>query len=687
MLKNRITAPSSTILRRAALLVLIFAAFLLSTGQSQAQESEHVINPRIGIVNAFEASQFAYDSGAGWELVYFHWNQLQPNGPADWNASGPTGDWLNSARAAGREAVGVLIDTPAWATDGTPTTGVPEGLFLPVNDPGNTWAAFVRQAVGYYGARGVNHWVIWENPDIPRSGRGYRWEGTIEEYYQLVKVAYLVAQEANPNAVIHLGGIGTFDPTWFSRFLDVVVDDSTAPANDYYFDIATVHIFFSPDSVYTLAANPFYLMDSKGVPLKPVWINQTNARPAVDPDVYPEDATFRDYSKVTVEQQAAFIIQAYALGFAAGVERIATYRLVDNLEEDSFQAFGLVRVDGSARPAYTAQQIVAEEFNGFIFARRVDEEAHPLLEYVRLTFPQKVTHVVWARTEETATLVIPARSEQATLIDVHNNRWIVEPEIGEYRVVAAGADCNEPTALRGCLIGGDPWLLVEDGLADPLNEAPPSVQVEEGGVTPTPDPGMIMTATARAMPTATPTPLPTETPTPTITPTPSPLPEATATQEAPPTVESTAPPGETPQEAAEQVTLEEAAEQPAGAGESANPPAGESASGAVPAAAVPGGGLMAFLPLILIGAGVLVIAGGTAYYLRGLPAPVYPPDDGAEEPVDDWPEDEAADQDEGFYDEDETFYADEDEPSEEDWQDTRFLNEGELPPGDEDDLE
>ncbi len=627
---RRHSTPLKAALRLASIL-LVTALSLLSASRTTARPSSRVTNLHVGLVHAYEASQAAYDSNAGWELVYFRWDQLQPGGPADWAPSGPTGEWLDSAHASGREVVGVLIGTPAWATDDMPGTGVPRGLYLPVNDPGNAWAAFVRRAVSYFAARGVNRWVIWEELDIPPGIRGAQWDGTTADYYQLVKVAYLAAKEANPNARIHLGGIGTFDPTWFDRFLDVVIDDPTAPANDYYFDVATVHVFFSPDSVYTLAANPFYLMEKAGMPLKPVWVNKTNARPAVDPDAYPPDTTFKSFIHVTLEQQAAFTIQAYALGFAAGVERIATYRLVDNLAGDDTQAFGLLRTDGSARPAYTAYQIAAQEFNGFVYARRVDEEAHPLIEYVRLTFPQKVTHIVWARTEKTATLVIPARSAQATLIDMHNNRWLVTPQGGEYRVVAGGADCNEPSAPSGCMIGGVPWLLVEEGIEDALGETPPPVEVEEGGTLPTPDPGMALTATAQAVPTATPTSTPTLTPTPTVPPTEvivEPSPQATQAPTTPPQptgspVEEAAPPTSPP---------------PTEIPPTEPPPTGLPPT-PTPIDGRPGQprGVAAILPFLMIGLGVLVIAGGVVYFVNNRPADAQV-EEWEEEPAEEWEE-------------------------------------------------
>jgi hypothetical protein len=590
----------SVISFKAVLAALIIPALMLVAAPAAgAGPQVATTDPRFGLVDAIDAPQSAADSGASWELLPLRWDQLQPGDAGQWTPPSAADSELVAARAAGREVVGILIGTPGWATGGTPVVGVPRGLYLPVSDANNTWASFVRQAVGYYGARGINRWVIWDSPDIVPDGLGSTWEGTTEDYYQLVKTAYLVAKGANPGALIHLGAVTDKNPAWFGHFLDVVVKDPTAAANNFYFDVASVQVYASPDRVYTRTANPSYVMNQVGVPLKPVWINATNARPAVDPKVYPPDKKFNQYSKITLEQQAAFIIQAYALGFSAQADRIAVYRLADNLNEDGGQAFGLVRSEGDPRPAFEAFKLVAQEFSGFRLARRVDEEAHPLIEYVRLTFAAKVTHVAWALTRQTATLIIPARSDQATLIDsVSGERWAVKPEGGVYKVVVGGADCNDPNTVGGCLIGGDPWLLVEDGIADAQTQVAPKSSVQLGGALPTPPPTPTLSPTPPP-PTLTPTTTPTTEPTQTTAATS--LPAATATGEA--------------TSAAAPVSTE-----PPTQGVALPPPTATITPTPSPsqlAEAVRPRGLQALLPYGLIALGVVVVGGGMWFFLAG----------------------------------------------------------------------
>ena len=47
------------------------------------------------------------------------------------------------------DGYGFVEETPAWATDAEPYSGVPCGLYLPVDDPANLWARYARKVVEY----------------------------------------------------------------------------------------------------------------------------------------------------------------------------------------------------------------------------------------------------------------------------------------------------------------------------------------------------------------------------------------------------------------------------------------------------------------------------------------------------------------------------------------------------------
>ena len=103
--------------------------------------------------------------------------------------------WLKNA-----ELIGLLIGIPEWARD---AHGLPQGLWLDHDDPANLWAVFVRETAGRYAGR-IDHWIIWNEPDIDETEVAHSWNGSVDDFYQLQRVAYIAAKEANPHAVIHL---------------------------------------------------------------------------------------------------------------------------------------------------------------------------------------------------------------------------------------------------------------------------------------------------------------------------------------------------------------------------------------------------------------------------------------------------------------------------------------------------
>jgi hypothetical protein len=182
--------------------------FFVDSGSPVAAERplQSALDPRFGAVESFWAPAEAAALGVGYERILFYWNEIQPSGPGDWNTLHVPEEWLNEAVAQGREVVGLLKNTPNWATEGEFAAGVPNGLYLPIDDPNNLWANYVRQVSAYYGQRGVRAWIVWNEPDIAPNVYGHEFSGSTEDYYQLVKVAYQVIKAIDPGARVLLGG-------------------------------------------------------------------------------------------------------------------------------------------------------------------------------------------------------------------------------------------------------------------------------------------------------------------------------------------------------------------------------------------------------------------------------------------------------------------------------------------------
>jgi hypothetical protein len=534
-----------TILRIRDLLLILLTLLGLISPLTSSRAQEIPPDPRFGMVEAFWDTDAAVEAGVAWERILFKWSELQPNGPDDWNTLHVPDEWLQWAGAQGREVVGLLKNTPYWATDANPPleASPPRGLDLPLDDPANAWATFVRRTVEFFAPRGVHRWIVWNEPDIPPGVYGQEWAGSVEEYYRLLKVAYLVIKEADPEAHVHLAGL-TFwhDRDWLKKFLAVATADPEAPAHGYFFDVVSLHIYFQTDTVDYIVNEARAALSAYGLN-KPLWINETNASPDADPQ-WPMT---RPRWRVDLREQASFILQAYALGLAAGAERIAVYKLMDAGLPVGGESFGLLRPDHSRRPAYTAYCLVTRHYAGTRSARIVRQ---PSLTQVTLDRGERTTRVFWARTEAEVSLTVPALAAQATLIDQEGNTQMLDGSSGSYTLNLPGARCADETL--GCIIGGPTYLLVEEAPASgagapSVDEALPPVEANAtplatSTLRPTPPgstPPPILTASATPSPSPSPSASPTASPTwtataspttsPSATPSPSPVPPPTVT--------------------------------------------------------------------------------------------------------------------------------------------------------------
>lgn len=460
-------------------------------------------DPRFGAASVFWEPEKAAELDLGWERILFYWSEIQPEGPDDWNTLHVMEEWLQEADAQGREVVGLIKNTPPWATDDVPYGGVPRGLYEPVDDPTNLWAVFVRRLVTYYSERGVHRWIIWNEPDIEVGVYGNEWAGDVEDYYRLLKVAYLVINEVDPQATVHLAGLTYWhDVTagreqYLRRFLEVATADPEAPAHDYFFDVVSLHIYFRVETVASIVREIDAVQQSFGLD-KPIWINETNAAPTLDPE-WPVN---RPQFQIDLEQQAWYIVQAYALGFAAGAESIGIYKLTDVQLPPGGESFGLLRPDLSERPGYYALQTAVDVLSGFSDVQMEENDAYYVVTFTR---PQGVTRILWARTPEVVTLSLPATAAEATLVQATGETTPQAAEESAYMLTLEGARCYDL-----CLVGGPPLIVVEqveeEATATATQEAP------AGEATPLPSP------TATALPTATVLQVATVTPFPTLTP-------------------------------------------------------------------------------------------------------------------------------------------------------------------------
>jgi len=315
-------------------------------------------DPRFGVDEAFPQAATADALGVRWTRVPFIWDYVQPTGPASYNpfvlSNHGSDAVIDSEIAQGRTPVGLLLGTPAWARQNKAwgEASVPVNIDRPWNDPRNYWAAYCYKMAKHYAGK-IDQWIIWNEVSIPtgkngQAGEWTQWRGTPPQYARLLEVAYQAIHAANPTAKVVLYG----DPYWYdhgaylSNILNLLAKADPTGRYHGYFDAANLHLYIGAPSFYWIISDLRQQLRAHGWSDKQVWVNETNVEPYDDP-AHREPV---DQFRVTMDEQAGFLVDAFATDIAAKVDRIEVYRMFDGTETtDGLAALGLVSnrmVDG-----------------------------------------------------------------------------------------------------------------------------------------------------------------------------------------------------------------------------------------------------------------------------------------------------------------------------------------------------
>jgi hypothetical protein len=191
------------------------------------------------------------------------------------------------------------------------------------------------------------------------------------------------------------------------------------------------------------------------------------------------------------------MIESAALARAAGVERYAVYKMRDE-EAENDQYYGLVRNDGSMRPAYRAYQTAVRElvgardatyfWNGSALAPTEDEITALLastrsrpqfvwpgaLNGVRMQRGADRVTVLWNASAAPLPVVVPTSADEATAIDKYG---AVQPlgrdaDGGLHLTLGPATNNTDARDETLILVGGDPVILVEPGMAEARDPFP-----------------------------------------------------------------------------------------------------------------------------------------------------------------------------------------------------------------------
>jgi hypothetical protein len=214
-----------------------------------------------------------------------------------------------------------------------------------------------------------------------------------------------------------------------------------------------LHLYDEPARLYQAPLLFRQLLAARGLE-RPIWINETNVAPTDDrANLLPQAGT-----DATLDAQASYVVQATAWALAAGVEHLSIYPFADGEAAPAGEQMGLVRSDGSTRPAYQAYQTVTRYLLGVREARV--EQNGEVVEIVLRQDGGRVT-VVWSAVPRPVEVAIEATAPSARLVDKYGQVQSLSPTGNAYRLTLDPAPTSAAGSSVSSPIGGSPLLLVE----------------------------------------------------------------------------------------------------------------------------------------------------------------------------------------------------------------------------------
>ncbi|MBI1279506.1 MAG: hypothetical protein GC179_15355 [Anaerolineaceae bacterium] len=511
-----------------AALSLLLTMLLLGFSITQAQDTTtsttnddgYMRSLRLGInhisgveeVTSPARYQKALELGAGWNRWPIYWDRVETKeGVFDWSGYDRL---VTDDLAQGLGIDAILLGRPAFYADDNRIKGLQEPIFADSSDtpsqskklnPKNHWVNFVQKAVlrympngelarekGWSKDKGIRIWEIWNEPDFQPF-----WSSSIIDYARLLKSAYIVIKQVDPNAQVMFAGLlfGTND-NWLARVLAIYQDDPFHEAYNWYMDMVAVHNYSYPWRSGWLVN----VVDQTLIAYKlkrPIWLNESGV-PVWDdyPGPLWANTPVEKELRATSQQQADFFVQSAAYAYAEGASVVFFHQLFDDCGNQpagtdftyhitptcpgaicSGDAFGLFRNEvgsvcfshhpkaGTARPAAGAYQLVADVFGtGELDKPKITviDNRATLITFDRPKTNQRL-YIVWNNTLDTLTVKLPVGKDALDVRTLNAQYRLTPDKKGFLELDLPAADCDyfpflQSTDITG--IGGSPIILI-----------------------------------------------------------------------------------------------------------------------------------------------------------------------------------------------------------------------------------
>jgi hypothetical protein len=302
----------------------------------------------------------------------------------------------------------IVMDNPSWAAEKACGPIDPDYL--------GDFGEFVYQLVSRY-ADVTPYWIFYNEQDqwtTVGGDAGGCWGGHGVEYAQILAVAWDAAHSADPYVRVIFGavayepdsiGAGSVWDPFFLRdafqymqdheddYVDIIAAnqynafrdywDSSLPTNQ---EIIAKFLQAVDDASFNPGVAGSYSIYKWQIAYgldKPMASGEVGLQVSMGPVDVP-----------TMEElQARHAVHVNVRGMAAGLKIISWYTLKDK-PSDSLN-YGLVRADGTLRPAYTAYQVLAQQLDGYVFDQQVVVSDKPNIQAYRFDQDGVKKLVLW----------------------------------------------------------------------------------------------------------------------------------------------------------------------------------------------------------------------------------------------------------------------------------------------------
>lgn len=283
-------------------------------------------------------------AGIQWARVDFFWGGIErEKGKFSWEL---TDSLVKEAKKHSVELLPVLAGTPAWALP----KGAEKSVWYPPENFSD-YADFIRHVVARY-KNDITYYEIWNEENGPVFWKPFP---DVKEYARLLKAGAEAVRAECPSCKVVLGGLAGVDV----NFAEALYGGKAQS----YFDVMNIHPyrFFSksPDKG-GLAENLQELkklMKKYGDESKPVWITEIG---------WPTHKGMKHgWVPVTLEQQAAYLVQSYVIAWSEGIKKIFWYDFKNDGTDETYFEYnqGLMTEDYEMKPSYSAYMHLAKNFS------------------------------------------------------------------------------------------------------------------------------------------------------------------------------------------------------------------------------------------------------------------------------------------------------------------------------------